>query len=86
MYRRPWLVICAPKDGRYTLRRFRKLLFSFRLTLIVNIILDYNVLDKAPLSFRNSIRMPVITTVMYHCLKALANEIKYGVQIIIKNN
>ena len=58
------LVIHVPEDGRGTLGRFRKLLFPFGLTLIVHVILDYNVLDTVSLSFRNNIRIPVMQTIM----------------------
>ena len=63
VHRRPWLVIRAPEDRRYTLRWFRKLFFPFGPILIVNIILDYNILDMAPLSFRNNLMIPVITAI-----------------------
>ena len=70
MHRGLWLVICVPEDGKGTLRRFRKLLFPFGLTLIVSVILDYNVLDTVSLSFRNNPRIPVITIAVYHCFES----------------
>lgn len=59
--------MCSGRE-RSTLRRFRKLLFP-GLTPIAKMMLDYNVLDTAPLDFRNNATSCIIT-IIYHCFES----------------